>query len=288
MLRRLLSGVGIVVALSAVPPSVAVAEEEQEPQPVTFTLGASNGYRLVALADISAPSGEGAIGVFLQSRSGLAYYLVPAKVTRRTIDANLGKLGRISVTRVVTDRMKSVPRGCRKGRTKRVRAQRYEGTIEFRGEEGFTEISADRAPIQFMPIECFGREGGGSERKELPGARLDVERRRRDEHRIEFTATQRRPGARTAVSAEITEDRGRMYVQRATWTWAKARMLRYDRRLRTATVRPPAPFSGHGTFRRNASRARRWTGNLTADFPGRSNVRLTGRSFFPTLEHPTR
>lgn len=279
-------GVGLVL------PGVAAGEEVEEPQPVTFTLKASNGYQLTALTDIASRPGEGAIGIFLGGRHGLAYYLLPAEVTRQTIEAKLGRLGRVSVNRVVSDRMKTVPRGCRPGRTKRVRAQYYEGTIEFRGEEGFTELSAARAPIQFVPRDCFGREGGGgggrSKQNELPGARLDVERDRGDDQRIEFTATQRRPGARTGVSAEITEDRGRMYVHRAAWTWAGADALMYDNLLRTATARPPAPFSGHGTYRRNARPANQWTGNLTVDFPGRPGVRLTGRGFDASLEHPYR
>ena len=50
----------------------------------------------------------------------------------------------------------------------------------------------------------------------------------------------------------------------------------YDPLLRTATLAPPAPFSGRASFHRGAVLENRWTGNLAIDFPGRSNVPLTG------------
>src|SRR6185295_672575 len=129
-----------------------------------------------------------------------------------------------------------------------------------------------------------GRPAG----KSLPGARLSVEKEHFEQYRFDFNAIQNRPGARTEVGAEVEEHRGEMEVHRATWTWASADVLRYDRRLRTATVRPPDPFSGHGSFRVSARSPNLWTGNLTVDLPGRSDVRLTGPGFRADLEHPRR
>jgi hypothetical protein len=206
-------------------------------------------------------------------------------VTETTIDADLGNLGRISVTRRPTGRTKTVPRGCKPGARKRVPAERYEGTIEFHGEEGYTEVSATSAPLDDVTLCFTGGEGGRSPGKSLPGARIDVEKRS-NEYELEFDASQRRPGARTAVKAEIDELRGEFAIERVAWAFAPAGALRYDRDLQTATLEPPAPFAGHATFNRNASRAHQWTGNLTVDFPGRSDVPLTGRGFWADLEHP--
>lgn len=218
----------------------------------------------------------------------LAYYVAPAIVTSKTIDADLGKLGRISVTRVPTGQTKTVRRGCKPGRRKQVKAERYKGTIEFHGEEGFADVSATSAPLEYPTLCGSGEEGGRPPGKGLPGARLDVEKRRPEKYRLEFDAIQRRPGARTGVSVEVEEHRGEMEIHRATWTWASASALLYDRHLRTATVRPPAPFAGHGRFHAHARPANRWTGNLTVDLPGRSDVPVTGRGFGATLEHPRR
>jgi len=297
-MRRALSVVVVSLGLGVSLPVAVAGGEEASPKIVLFAAEGSNGYGLVVLAVIppkgeeNAPKGEegeeGEISIFVVRRDGQAIYGVPATVTRRTIEADLGGLGRISLTRVVTDRMKTVRRGCKPGRTKRIRAQRYEGTIEFHGEEGFTEVNATSAPITYLPVACFLRGGRARSPRTLPGARLDADKRRRDDYRIEFDAKQLRPGAKTAVSAEVDERRGEVAIHRSSWTSAPASALRYDRHLRTATVKPPAPFSGHGTYRRNARPANRWTGNLKVDFPGRSNVRLTGRSFDADLERPTR
>lgn len=288
MTRGSLGGAGVVLALALalLLPSAVHGGEEQVTELTGFRLQASNGYDLAALAGESPMGEEGWIWLVLRGRRALASYTAPATVSDKTIDADLGKLGKISVRRVPTGRTKTVRRSCKPGSWKRVEAERYEGAIEFHGEEGFAEASAESTPL-LRSVWCSrGREAGGPRGKPLPGARLDVERRRH--RRLEFTATQRRPGARTAVSVEVDEQRGEIGISRATWTWAGAGALRYDRRLRTAITRPPAPFSGHGIFRRNARRARQWTGNLAVDLPGHSDVPITGRRFSATLDHPYR
>jgi hypothetical protein len=279
----------LVLALTLLLPAAVRGEEGRMPPLTGFELEASNGYSFSAVAGAPPEGEKGWIGLYLaRGRRTLVTYGAPATVSRTTIEADLGKLGRILVTRVPTGRMKTVRGGCKPGSTKRVEVERYEGTIEFHGEEGFAEVSATSAPLAY-PSLCIGVEAtGGSPEKGLPGARLDVEKHRREKYRLEFDAIQRRPGARTAVSVEVEEQRGEMQIHRATWTWAGAGALSYDRRLRNATVRPPAPFAGHGSFHSNARGANRWTGNLTVDLPGRSDVPVTGRGFWADLERPRR
>ncbi|MGE5280942.1 MAG: hypothetical protein ACM3N0_01220 [Chloroflexota bacterium] len=292
-ISRSVVGVMLGLALTLLLPSAVQGEEGRLPPITGFRLKASNGYVLFALAGVpkeeEEEEEEEEIGLFLvHGKRAMVTYAAPATVTRTTIDADLGKLGRISVTRVPTGRMKTVRRNCKPGSRKRVKAERYEGTIEFHGEEGFTEVSATSAPLE-PTFLCIGSEWSGRPPgKSLPGARLDVDKRRLEKYRLEFDATQRRPGARTGVSVEVEEHRGEMEIHRAIWTWAGAGALRYDRRLRTATVRPPAPFAGHGSFHRNARHGNQWTGNLTVDLPGRADVPVTGRGFSAGLEHPRR
>ena len=45
---------------------------------------------------------------------------------------------------------------------------------------------------------------------------------------------------------------------------------------RAATISPPAPFSGTGTFSREAGKAARWTGDLKVELPGFGDVPLAG------------
>ncbi len=56
--------------------------------------------------------------------------------------------------------------------------------------------------------------------------------------------------------------------------------FRFDRALRTATVVPPAPFSGTATFRRGAKGSvPTWSGSLAVSFPGQPGVPLVGSAF---------
>lgn len=278
----------------------AVRGEEGEGQLVTaFKLQASNGYELYATAfgppegDEESEEDEGTILLVLfGGRHFIVSYAAPATVTETTIDADLGKLGKISVTRVPTGRKRTVPLGCKPRRKVRVEVERYEGTIEFHGEEGFTEVSATSAPLDYpTSIICDAGdavEGSEQELHELPGARLHAQKDFPDRYRLEFDAVQNRPGSRVSVNAEVEEHRGEMEIHRATWLRSRAGILHYDRRLRSATVKPPAPFAGHATFHDAARRRNRWTGNLTVDFPGHADVPVTGPGFGALLEHPYR
>ncbi len=290
MRRGSTGGIGalLVFALSLLLPAAVQGEEDWILPALTgFGLQASNGYGFAVLA--GAPEGgEGWIGLYLvRGKRTIVTYSAPATVSPTTIDADLGKLGRISVTRVPTGRTKTVRWGCKPGRTKQVEAERYEGTIEFHGEEGFAEVSATSAPLAYSRICITNAASGGPSNKSLPGARLDVEKRRPEKYRLEFDAIQSRPGARTRVSVEVEEHQGEMEIHRSTWTVASASALSYDRRLRTAMVGPPAPFAGHGSFHSNARGASQWTGNLTVDLPGRLDVPITGPGFWADLEHPS-
>jgi hypothetical protein len=278
----------LALALTLLLPATVQGDETQAIPVAGFRLQASNGYELLAL---TAPlvAGEGGIAIYLvDPQSALVHYTAPATVTRTTIDADLGKLGRISVTRVPTGRTKTVRQGCGRKSTKQVAAERYEGIIEFHGEEGFADVSATSAPVEHWTVCVSGEEGGRPPGKRLLGARLDVERRNDARPRLEFDAVQRRPGAKTLLSIEVEEERGEIGIYRAIWNWASPDALRFDPQLRTATLRPPAPYAGFGRFRSNAPRAKQWTGNLTVDLPGRADVPLAGPGLWADLEHPSR
>lgn len=282
------AGVMLALALALLLPAAVQGQEDRSPTVTGFHLRASNGFELLALAGTPPEGEEGWIGLFLMSgdRHSAVTYAAPATVTRRTIDVDLGKLGRISVVRVPTGGTKTVRLGC-EPETKRVPAERYEGTVEFHGEEGFADVNAVSAPLDPNPCGVV-EEGGMPPGKILPGARLHAEKERVDEYEFDFSAVQNRPGAKTEVGAEVEEHHEEMEIHRATWTWAGADLLRYDRRLRTATVGPPAPFFGHGSFRVRPRGRNLWSGNLAVDLPGRADVPLTGPGFLASLEHPRR
>jgi hypothetical protein len=276
----------VILALTLLLPAVAQGEEDRAQALTGFELRASNGYRFLVVGQVPTETVEGQIDVFLtRGKHTMVVYLTSATMSPTSIDADLGKLGRISVTRVPIGRTKMVHWGCKPGSMKRVEAERYEGTIEFHGEEGFTEVSETSAPVVY-PWVCV-RAVRGAPDKVPPGAHLDVEKRLpRKGYRLGFDAIQSRAGAETEVSVEVEERRGEMAIFRSTRIWASTSALSYDRSLHTATVRPPAPFAGHGSFHGNARGANQWTGNLTVDLPGRPDVPVTGPGFWAAdLEH---
>jgi hypothetical protein len=274
-MRGLLSGVGVMLILALTLLLPAAAQGESRGLVLTgFQLKASNGYRFIVVIGKRAEA-EGRIGIVLgRGKHTIVGYSTPATVTPTTVDADLGELGRISVTRVPSGRTKLVNWGCNRGETKRIEAQRYEGTIEFHGEEGFAEVSATSAPLVHPKI-CVKSVRAIPDRGK-PGAHLEVDKRSLEGYRIGFDATQVRAGAGTTVSVEVEEHRGELEIFRSTSIWAGPSALSYDWNRLNATVRPPAPFAGHAIFHENAPSANEWTGNLTVDLPGRADVPITG------------
>jgi hypothetical protein len=86
---------------------------------------------------------------------------------------------------------------------------------------------------------------------------------------------QREVGFSTQIQAAISESRGSVAIERSVNLAASSWAFRH-RGVRSATVSPPAPFSGSATLSRKGHESR-WRGNLRVDFPGRPNVALTGK-----------
>jgi hypothetical protein len=268
-------------------PAGARSAPDPPPDLAIFEVRASHGYDVTIIASRS-PDGEGTIAVLAANRRSAAIYRTTATVTATAVEADLGELGRISVRSVRTGRERTVRDGCEGQGKRRIGATRYEGTIEFHGEEGFTDVSASGAPFAFGTYLAFACAvvGGRPPGKQLPGAFLDVHRNP-EENELMLHAIQSRPGAATSISVQIDIRRGDFEITRATGVRGRAGTLRFDPQLRSATLAPPAPFAGHATFHRDASPAGRWTGNLTVDLPGDSDYPLTGPGLEVNLVHPT-
>jgi len=252
-----------------------------------FTLKASNGYKMLVLAFSNRGYRHGEV-VLLVSRKGRnVSYLAPATVTDSKVEADLGRLGRIAlefapssiegIDHPACDRSQQVP--YEKGL--------YVGTFEFHGEEGYTDASLTEVPFSLHPwidFVCGGAGTGELSGHGLPGARLTA-RSKQGQESLAFKAIQNRPGARVYLEASVKEERGPIRIDREVQATSPASALEFTSDVRFAALRPDTPFAGAGIFHRNAEEANRWTGNLTVDFPGRSNVRLTGDRFQAGLAH---
>lgn len=282
---KFVATVGVVVTISL---GVAVpAGAEGEPDTGAFNafvVKASNGYTMRVLAFSEDDYRKGEVLILLSREDSAVAYFSPATVTDTKIDADLGELGRISLEFVPSGRKKRLHTNCDSGPTA-FDGGSYVGTLEFSGEEGFTHVSATQIPFTPRPLVelvCgMGSEGEGVG-PGLPGVRLRAIAGR-GRNKVSLQVNQNRPEARVRVEAAIEERRGSLWVAREVERTYPAAAFHFDSRLRSAVLRPPAPFSGSAVYRRDADAPDRWTGSLAVDFPGDSNVALAGVRFQSNL-----
>ena len=248
------------------------------PIPGAFRLQASNGYTLQVLG-LRSYKGRPSSILLIVSRTGQEVtYFAPATITETSIQANLGTLGEISVTFQRSGR----PATTRCGKdTISFDSGRYEGKIEFHGEEGYTDAEAMSAPGSidvYLEGLCdgFASEGGGPR----GGAQLHI---RNPALGPELTVVKSHTGAAAFFGVILNEFTNGIGIERFMSLRMRSGCFTYDRRLRTATLRPPAPFFGTGKFDRRKKAGKRWSGNLMVDMPGRAGVPLTGSALRATL-----
>jgi hypothetical protein len=274
-----------VLAAALWAPIAATALDSDLKHSAALRVKASNGYTILAFVASERLDGRGQMGLIVYDRHGSATYAAPATITASRLEADLGDLGRIALDMAPSGRKATVRECDEDGGTTSFEPPVYRGTFEFHGEEGYTE-AADSSPPDFtrflLRLGCGVSSQGETVGADLPGARLRLHSRS-GPLRLSLQANKNRPGARSRFEVEIHEKRGGIAISRSTELWAGAGAFTYDPLLKTATLEPPAPFSGRATFHRGAVVAHRWTGNLAVDLPGRSDVPLAATAVRATL-----
>jgi hypothetical protein len=293
--RRLLLGVlpalCCTAVLALVPATTSAASQRAEaakdplPIPGAFRLSGSNGYTLYVIGLGSREGHPGSVLIFVFAKGKGVSYRAPATVTETAIQADLGELGEISVSFQRSNHATSVPCG---KRTIRFDSGLYEGKIVFHGEEGYTSAEATSVPgnIDYFISGVCGDGvisesfvGGGPSRRP-PGAALYV---RNPGLGPELSVTKTRAGAAASIEAWTREFANGISIERYASLRVPSGAFKYDRRLRTAALRPPAPFAGSAHFDLGEKAGQRWSGNLTVDLPGRAGLPLTGPSLRAAL-----
>ena len=80
------------------------------------------------------------------------------------------------------------------------------------------------------------------------------------------------------------ERREGVSILRFVFAKGPKRDFAYDGALGSATVAPPPPFSGSGSFLRHADGSTSWTGSLSAPVPGLGQVSLVEPGLSGELE----
>jgi len=224
----------------------------------------------------------------------VAYYSVPATVTADRVTARLGRLGELDFHFAPKPKGKVECTGSENGEAV------FDGSFSFTGENGYVHIETDRAEGTYQvypePKTCSTKRGsprGGSLRARTYhptysgdgvtlGAMAGSRRKRRAREVAVFDDGSRGPHA-SYLFAFLTEQREGMSVARGVQTAAGAGAFRWNLKKGTASLRPPAPFTGSATFRRGRSGPGTWRGSLGMPILGGEPLRLAGREFRATI-----
>lgn len=291
-LKLLASGVVLIAmataSVAAASSSTSVSLRPAGPKrsllvPLGFRLQGSNGYSFDVVGAQARKEFPAKVVIIVSREHTEAAYFASATVTDTSIQADFGDLGEIAVTFHPSGRPATARAKCG-GKPVSFDSGYYEGTIEFHGEEGYTEVAAASAPGSidfFLDALCFGISTGRGG-PFMPGAELRI---RNPQLGPELSVIKNGPSARARFEVSVSEYHEGISILRSTTLLLPARTFRYNPRLETATLRPPAPFAGTARFDRHKKASRRWSGDLTVDMPGRADVPLTGSKLRATLIH---
>lgn len=286
------------------------------PRPImaSFTLRGTNGYRISVSHTYGPHASRNSVTILVSRGNTLSQYSGNGKVSSNSIDASFGNLGYISVKFRQSGRVIRVPEAPRcelKGlfipSTESARLGTFVGTFRFQGEGDYTEASGHRMkggigqwgalPRQHLNIVCLHSIKQGKLEPDAVSLQALTPRNTSNSPKSEsFIVIPR--FTHNSISANhsrlkvdgynvlgvTTEESDGLHIFRL----AQARIPRSDflfnGSLSSATISPPAPFSGTGSFQRKASGSTEWTGSLSASLPGIGAVSLAGPSFQSHLE----
>jgi hypothetical protein len=273
---RFLMVAGATVAAFLLATGASAQAAEAPLVPPGFKLTATNGYTLSVFGLRDPDTGAGAIFVTMRSRRAEALYSAPASIGPTSIEADLGAIGRIDVDFASSGQSRSERSVCG-GKSVLVDPGRYEGIIDFEGEERYSQVHASSARGEATMALSLGCPGGPKSEGiggNSPGARLTV--KHHGSPRFEFSAMKNSPSRPARFTVSIEEHRGYLRISRRVRVTTGSDAYDFNVPSGTAHVDPPAPFAGEASYRRPSDKSARWRGDLSVDFPGHAGVRLTG------------
>lgn len=235
------------------------------------------------------------VKLLVKRPSSMIEYSTTGRVTDRSIEADFGGFGRISV-RLHLERYPPDPphMGRCKGLAPLYQEGTYQGSIEFSSQGGVPEISSERGHVYFeqkfrQVCERLRQSGGGDKRTSTHTAEAgiltvagrtqgrtiflqafnlaSVRNPRYSAGYLDLAAHERREGVRITqrISASIDYD---SFV-----------MSPRGRTDETVEVAPPKPFSGYALYTRSPGASPSWTGDLTIGLPDGNSIPLADTGF---------
>ncbi len=291
--RLLLAGLaGAAFLVAALIPTTPAAGREPQPAWIEMDIPANNGLR----AHLETSS-EG-ITLELRRKGRLVSYRVQGEATELGLKAQFGQLGRIDVAFEPTEmHTEEPPKGC-SGPPSRWGDGRFVGAIEFTGERGYVRIDASRVKGTIdVPREADWRcRTNPRSVRQLGAPQFPTPpRREQSEAGAEvatlsaidaqclcyfaaFAVPDRKHRPRSFYGSRF-EGREGMEISRTTFADARAATFVFDHATGTATVRPPRPFSGHGTFKRRPNAGNLWTSTIRVPLLGADPLSIRGHGY---------
>jgi hypothetical protein len=320
MLRRGLWLIGLGAIVLAMPACAPAAPKPHRPQreiqqPMTgasvylgkvgdYEIGISNPSSHVAILWVDR-IGEGEEGINGSTQTG--YAVRPQRsIGSGVLRARFGSLGSIDLHFRPSGKVKvgHPAKHCR-GRSPQVEYGEYRGTVALRGEDGYFEIHAKRAPgvrsrtyrlscaagqavkdkaeplYEYVaPVEGFSVSSAG-------GSIALILAVSRQSGRFVYlrAAHMQSAGPGTEVQAGALERMPGMAIGHSAWVdGGEGTLLTSLPSVHpaTATLAPPAPFHGSASLVENSSTSHSWTGTLGVSFPG-LDLPLTGHGYATSL-----
>jgi hypothetical protein len=262
---------------------------EVEPR---LQLAGSHGYRIL----VSARSATVTIGVERgnTARAGTSTTYVARGVSGENgMHANFRQFGRVDLTfHSNAAAARGLPPDCFGGTTGAATVPGYfTGRLDFEGQDGYTAVHSRRirGEVVLPPTEqCPLVAGGANPLFEDPAAELPPSRTRMTLSALDKAGTggllfvARREG-KAGYFAERFDTVGRIGLLSVAYAVGPRSTFASDPRVSFGSVRPPKPFTGAATLRREPGGRRSWTGTLATAFPGEDPTSLVGPRFHTTL-----
>jgi hypothetical protein len=293
-----------------VPPRfrAAVREHLHMPRPrhqfeSRFAIDVRRGYRLSVVAqgdtvalEISRPRQQAsADSPFADFDQAVTAYVARGTVTPRRIAAPFGRLGSVDVRfrpsgQVVESHFR---RHCRGADHLTSRLGVFVGSVRFHGEKRFLRVRAHRAKGSVrspLHLDC----AGGAIPLASQSRRARPVRTHADavptfltvgwRHVVDSTELLAFAAGKATLLLVVDEKSlGTMAELRYALSVAPTKALTANEALTAATLKPPAPFDGKGTYSAAPDGSTQWSGSLSVVFPGAPRLSLTGDGFTAQL-----
>jgi hypothetical protein len=243
------------------------------------------------LVQVKIPLGSRRMRLTLDRHGEVAYYYVRARVDADSVQARFGRLGSLDLS-FAPKPGEGAP-GCSSGEEGWQRGV-FKGAFAFRGEHDYAHVDVHRVAgwMQTYPAECRG--GGDKSGMARAVARASAAPTAAETGVLLEAFTAFKPptsyfycsianesgGVRAYFNAFHEERREGMTILRGAQVVGGASTFQWNLGDGTARVQPPAPFSGHASYRREGHHKASWRGSLSVPILGSSRpLRLTGGAF---------